>query len=329
VYFQWPSTRGWLFRSEPRALTEQELAARHGRCDECSRSVTADAAGPVELSFRGALRGYSFDRALSFVVEDDRGDPRLPLQVGARWTFRDRLDRTTRAGGWALAMADGLRSLTPRDVVHRRLGEQRAELRVERSFVADGVRLWSLVLERDARRSTFTVFTMDGQTWLTRDLARPRAARDPWFREVPSGMLARSGLVPCPSAFVPFSLCGDGTNPRIPAGPAWGAIGDHSGTGLFVAAITLGAVVPGAGASTSWCLDSFREGSGERALAALVAPRESNGDPREAESLALCAAPAYERAPNESSARAARSSRARTAPSHPPRGRDVIDPWRD
>jgi hypothetical protein len=64
--------------------------------------------------------------------------------------------------------------------------------------------------------------------------------------------------------------------------------------------------------------------------AALVAPRETNGDPRDAESLALCAAPADERAPNESSARSARSSsRARTAPSHPSRGRAVIAPWRD
>lgn len=330
VRFEWPATRNWLFTTAPRAMTEQEIATMHARCDECSRTVTTDATGPVQLSFRASLRGYTLERTVSFVVEDDRGDPRLPLQVGARWTFRDRLDRTTRAGGWAVAMADGLRSLTPRDVVHRRLGDQRAELRVERSFVADGVRLWSLVFERGARRSTVTVFTMDGQTWVTRDLEHPRAAREPWFRESPTGMRAFAGLVPCVSAFVPFSMCGDGTSPRVPAGPAWGAIGDQSGMGLFVAAITVGAVVPGAGSSTSWCLDAFTEGSGERASVSAVPARATEGDPREAESLALCAAPAFERerpasVPPPTRAVRARNTRARSE--RPVSDHGIVNPF--
>lgn len=330
VRFEYPESRSWLFTRPSVLISDAQLAAMHARCDECSHVVSAEVPGVVQAHLRGALRGYWFERAVQFVVEDDRGDPRFPLQAGARWRFRDRIDSTTRAGGWAVAMGEGARSLVPRDVAVRRLGELRAELRVERSYVSDGVRLWSVVFERGTNRETYEVFTMGGQTFITRDPEHPRAAQSPWFRDSARPVTLPSGLVACPSQFVPFSLCGDGTAPRIPAGPAGGFISDRSGTGLFVAAITLGAVVPGSGPRTSWCLDGYDSGSGDVLARPSTAP-DAQGDrsSREAELAVLCAtsAPAIERTTNQETP--ARTDRSRTTSTRASTRRRAVPPSRE
>jgi hypothetical protein len=288
----WPSARAFLFGTLPeRRLDDADLAANDAACFECERSFApVDRSGEL-LRFRARYRGFVVERTAAFVTDDGHGDPRFPLRVGARWRFRDRYDGTTRAGGWAVAIAEGPSHIAPRDVRAHRPGELGMELRVERSHVAHGLRLWDLVFEDAGRPRSMTVYGMNGITWVVTMPEQPRERSVSLFRpETSSGRALPGELFECSLEQLPFRVCSDGSNPRIPAGPVWAPKDSNAGSGLFVALITLGAVIPGSGPRSVWCLDGFTEGTGEALPALSTAPRAATSDPA-AESMVLCDAP--------------------------------------
>jgi hypothetical protein len=311
---RWPSTRAFLFGTIPeRRLDAADLAANDAACFECERSFApVDCSGEL-LRFRARYRGFVVERTAAFVTDDSHGDPRFALRVGARWSFRDRYDGTTRAGGWAVAIAEGPSHIAPRDVLSHRPGEQRMELRVERSYVAHGLRLWDLVFDDNGRSSTMTVYGMNGITWVVSRPEQPRERAAPLFRPERGARRALpGGLVECSLEALPFRVCSDGSNPRIPAGPVWAPKDSNEGSGFFVALITLGAVIPGSGPRSVWCLDHFTDGTGEAIPTLATVPRPATSDPR-AESMVLCDAPPP-------------STNRRPPASRPPRGRRASDP---
>lgn len=322
---------GWFFRRGDVALGIDELARLRATCFDCEREITGVTVGRNVFVLRARVGPYALHRQAAYDVEDSRGNARFPLRVGARWVFRDRLEATTRAGGWAIAMADGLSHLTPEQQRANHLGERRRELRVERSFVENGIRFWELHHTDGARERIVVAYGQNGQTWVPEDRNDPWRRRQPLIEGAPerNGGDERydrygryeggigAGVFSCRIHGLDFNYCGDGSNPRIPRGPVHARIGDSSGRGLFIAAVTLGAVVPGAGPRWAYCLESFTEGSGVEmpVWTHNVQPLPSR-DPR-GERFALCDPPAGEAPQRPAPSTRAQRMRERRAPSRP------------
>ncbi|MBL8685575.1 MAG: hypothetical protein JNK05_40740 [Myxococcales bacterium] len=313
AFLGWPARRGWLLGTPERALDERERARFRADCNDCVREITGVSLERISVVFRARLGPFALHRTAAYNVEDSRGDARWPLRVGERWTFRERLESTTREGGWAVAMVGGLSHLAPRTQSSNHMSERRRELRVERSFVEGGIRFWELHYEDAGDDRTMLVYGHNGLTWVVGD------RRDPWqSRELliegapprdPRLRVVGAGVFSCRIRGLDFTHCGDGSNPRIPFGPVRGGARDSSGQGLFIAAITLGALVPGAGPRWAYCLEQHTEGTGVEMPVSrrIVAPLASN-DPR-GERFALCSPPPS--APSERTAQPRPSRRTR------------------
>lgn len=309
----------WIFRRAEVPLEASERATLRAECYECERDVTGVTVGRNALVFRARVGPYALHRMVGYDVEDARGDARFPLRVGARWTFRERLESTTREGGWASAMVNGPSHLAPRAQSSDHLSDRRRELRVERSFVEGGIRFWELHYEDAGDERTMIVYGHNGLTWVVGD------RRDPWqSRELliegapprdPRLRVVGAGVFSCRIRGLDFTHCGDGSNPRIPFGPVRGGARDSSGQGLFIAAITLGALVPGEGARWAYCLEQYTEGTGvEMPVWRHTTPPLASNDPR-GERFALCSPPTS--APSERAAQPRPSRRTTTRASGP------------
>jgi hypothetical protein len=330
VALSWPANTTWIFRSPARAIDPAETARLRAECFECSREISGVTVGRDIVMFRARVGAFSVERMVAYDVEDSRGDPQFPLRVGARWTFRERLESTTRAGGWGIAMAEGLSHLTPQTMPSQRFGEGRRELRVERSFVEDGIRYWELHSNDSGVERTLLVYGHDGTTW------RVEHRRNPWqerhrFVDLypnPSEPGVGAGVIPCRIHGLDFTHCSNGTNPRIPRGPVRAVRREGSGQGAFIAAVTLGAVVPGAGRTWAFCLDQYTEGTGvEMPVRNFVADPPPTADPS-AERTVLCEPPAPVTAPSSrESTRARPGARVRRGRTTAPQSRR--DPLND
>jgi hypothetical protein len=219
--------------------------------------TTVGATGVVVHGHAGRVR---FERRLEFTGLREQGNALWPMRVGERHVFAVQTSRGESAGGWAVAIADGAHALVPHSLGAPTVRPHIAEVRVVRTMMKDGLRHFVLELAREGRETqSFEVYALDGETWLEREDNLPPA------KLIEAHHVPSEGAYRCEILGMPFSLCNAGGDRRFKVpGPIGGTIeSSDDGKSLLVTLLTLGAVAPGSGPESHWCLESAESGDGD------------------------------------------------------------------
>jgi hypothetical protein len=243
-----------------RELTADEWRARGWECDDdCRATVHPTTVGATSVLVHGHAGRVRYERRLEFTGLRELGNALWPMRVGERHVFALQSSRGQSTGGWAVAIADGAHALVPHELGGPSVQPHVAELRVARTMMKDGLRHFVVEVTREGEPPfSLEVYALDGETWVERDGFS--AVKLIEAHHVPS-----EGAYYCELRGLPFSICNAGGDRRFHVmGPVGGMVsGGDSGKGLLITFLTLGAVAPGSGPESHYCLESAESGDGE------------------------------------------------------------------
>jgi hypothetical protein len=268
---------GWtgFFRTtfSPIELTSEDAGARGFLCDDCEQKVHPTTAGATGVVVHAHVRRVRIERRLEFDALVEKGNPLWPLRVGERHVFAIQSSPRESTGGWATAIADGARSLVPHATGGPTVERHQEELFVARTVMKGGLRHFVIeVSQPDEPPATIEVYALDGETWVAHDDGDDSRERLFEPRAVPT-----EGAYYCSVARLPFTICNAGGDSHFKVmGPIGGNISGDSGLqGLAVTLLTLGAVAPGRGPESHYCLESAEPGAGDEMPVANEPPPDT------------------------------------------------------